>query len=236
MSDRPDFEEMRREHEEAPRAPRPGDYPQSQDFVAPLGSATSGRLVFAQGISRVNLRGETSMDDLFRAHFEGAIPNVRVQGNNVTIQYPRYSPFDWLRYALYWGRQDGEVVLNGAIPWDIEVHGGASGIDANLDTLQLRSLDVGGGVSSINLLLARPSGIVPIRIHGGASKLSLRRPQGVAVRVHVRGGVSALALDDQFFGAVGGETRWESPEYKQATDAYDIIVSGGASNLSITAR
>ena len=235
MNDGPDFDAMRREHEEAPRA-RMSDYPDRQDFVAPLGSATSGRLVFAQGISRVHLRGEPSTDDLFHAHFEGAIPNVRVHGNSVTIQYPRYSPFDWLRYALSWGQQDGEVVLNGAIPWDIEVHGGASGIEADLDTLQLRSLDVGGGVSSINLLLARPVGIVPIRIHGGASKLSLRRPKGVAVRVHVRGGVSALALDDQFFGAVGGETRWESPEYKQATDAYDIVVSGGASNLSLIER
>jgi len=234
-NDRPDYEAMRREHEEAPRPPRPGDYPQPQDFVAPLSSSTSGRLVFAQGISRVNLRGE-AMDDLFRGHFEGVIPNVRVQGNNVTIQYPHYSPFDWLRYALYWGHQDGEVALNGAIPWDVEVHGGASGIDADLETLQLHSLDVGGGVSSINLRLARPSGIVPIRIHGGASKLSLRRPQGVAVRVHVRGGVSALSLDDQYFGAVGGETRWESPEYKHATDAYDIILSGGASNLSLIAQ
>src|SRR5262249_27915719 len=79
-NDRPDYEAMRREHEEAPRPPRPGDYPQPQDFVAPLGSSTSGRLVFAQGISRVNLRSE-AMDDLFRAHFEGVIPNVRVQGN-----------------------------------------------------------------------------------------------------------------------------------------------------------
>lgn len=236
MDDRPDYDEMRREQEEAPRPPRPGDYPQSQDFVAPLGSATSGRLVFAQGISRVSLRGEASMDDLFRAHFEGAIPHVRVQGNNVTIQYPRYSPFDWLRYALFWGQQDGEVVLNGAIPWDIEVHVGASGIDAMLDTMQLRSLDVGGGVSAITLTLGRPSGIVPIRIHGGASKLNLRRPKEVPVRVHVRGGVSALALDDQFFGAVGGETRWESPEYRHATEGYDIVVSGGASNLSIVAR
>lgn len=236
MSNRSDFEETGREHDEAPRAPWPGDYPQAQDFVAPLGSATSGRLVFAQGISRVNLRGETSMDDLFRAHFAGAIPNVRVQGNNVTIQYPHYSPFDWLRFALFWGQQDGEVVLNGTIPWDIEVHGGASSIDATFDTLQLRSLDVDGGVSSTTLALARPSGIVPLRIHGGTSRLRLRRPQGVAVRVQVRGGVSALTLDDQFFGAVGGATHWESPEYKHATDAYDITVSGGASNLVITAR
>src|SRR5262249_59811423 len=129
MSNRSDFEGTRREHDEAPRAPWPGDYSQPQDFVAPLGSATSGRLVFAQGISRVSLRGEASMDDLFRAHFAGAIPSVRVQGNSVTIQYPHYSPFDWLRYALFWGQQYGEVVLNGTIPWDIEVHGGASSID-----------------------------------------------------------------------------------------------------------
>jgi hypothetical protein len=236
MDDRPDFEQMRREHEEAPRAPRPGPYAERQDFVAPLGSATSGRLVFARGISRVTLRAEASMDDLFRAHFEGAIPDVRVQGNAVTIRYPYFSPFDWLRYALYWGHQEGEITLNASIPWDIEVHGGASGIDADLEGLQMRSLDIGGGVSSIRLTLARPSGIVPIRIHGGASKLSLHRPHDVAVRVHVRGGVSALSLDDQYFGAVGGETRWETPEYRQAGDAYDIIVSGGASNLYVASR
>jgi len=85
----------------------------------------------------------------------------------------------------------------------------------------------------IELLLAEPSGEVSIRFDGGASDVVVRRPKGVAVGVLVGGGASKLALDDQHFGAIGGETRLESPEYAGATDRYEITITGGASNLTI---
>ncbi len=52
----------------------------------------------------------------------------------------------------------------------------------------------------------------------------------------MRGGASKLTLDDQRFGAIGGETRLESPDCAGATDRYEITITGGASNVAIDSR
>ena len=49
-------------------------------------------------------------------------------------------------------------------------------------------------------------------------------------------GASKLTFDDQHFGAIGGKTRLHTPDYEGATDRYDIVVSGGASKLTIDTR
>ena len=75
---------------------------------------------------------------------------------------------------------------------------------------------------------------MPVRISQGASHVTFYRPTGVAVWVHVSGGLSKLSLDDQHFGAIGGDTRLETPDYGNATDRYDVKISVGASDLTIT--
>ena len=45
-----------------------------------------------------------------------------------------------------------------------------------------------------------------------------------------------MALDGQRLGAIGGETRLESPDYAGATDRYEIIITGGANNVAVGTR
>src|SRR3989442_533475 len=77
-----------------------------------------------------------------------------------------------------------EVTLSVAIPWRIVIQGGAAEITAELGGLDLAGLEVKGGLSMIRLELPAPSGVVPIRISGGASNITIRRPAGIAARVH----------------------------------------------------
>ena len=126
-----------------------------------------------------------------------------------------------------------EVTLNGSIPWEIRVRGGASRLDADLSGLRLTFFDVAGGASRVALRLPKPSGTVHLRVGGGASNVTIRRPERVAARVRVGGGATKLSLDEQHFGAVGGETRLESPDYATAVDRYEIEVAGGANNLTV---
>jgi hypothetical protein len=85
----------------------------------------------------------------------------------------------------------------------------------------------------VAMVLPVPSGTVPVRVAGGVHELTVLRPAGVAVRVRVGHGAKDLTLDDRHFGAVGGSTRWQSPDYDQASDRYDIAVSGGADTLTV---
>jgi hypothetical protein len=173
------------------------------------------------------------MEDLYRARFEGQVPTVRVQDGTVSIEYPRFSPFDQ-RY--YWLERRAEVTLNASIPWHIEVRGSTSRLTADLRDVNLGSLNLGGGASRIEIMLPRPLGTVPVRILGGASNVTIRRPEGVAARVHVGGGATNLTFDEKHFGAVGGEVNLQSPDYDDAANRYDIEVTGGANNLAIDAR
>jgi hypothetical protein len=207
---------------------------QGSEFAAPLGSAKSGRLVFASGASRLTVRADPSMTDLYRVRPERTVPTVRTQEGTVTIRYPRFLPlFDWLHYLR---EPLGEVALNASIPWDIEIRDGASRLTADLRGLELHSFEVSGGASRVELTLPPPSGIIPIRVLGGASNVAIHRPEGVAAQVRVGGGSTSLGFDDQRFGAVGGEVSLRSPDCEGASERYDITVTGGASSLTIDAR
>jgi len=197
-------------------------------FSAPLLDLKSGRLVVSSGISRLTLRTTEGMAELDQARFEGPVPNVAAKDGVVTIRYPR-------RLLGLGGQQHAaEVTLNVAIPWQIVIQGGASDVTAELGGLDLAGLEVKGGLSSIRLELPMPSGVVPIRISGGASEIIVRRPVGVAARAHLKGWVSIFVFDDQTFSDMGNNVWLQSSGFEPTAPYYDIEVSSSASMVTIT--
>jgi DNA-binding MarR family transcriptional regulator len=194
---------------------------------APLAVATSARLEFSRGASKVGIRGDATLTDLYRARFEGLPPIVTVRDNTVIIeQKRRFLPFDWRA-------QSSDVSLNTSIPWAVSLRGGMWKLTADLRALRLESLEVAGGASDVEIWLPAAIGTVPVRISGGASKVSLHRPAGVAIRVDMSGGASQLTFDDQRLGAIGGRSHFESPGLNEASDRYEARISGGASQIVI---
>ena len=57
------------------------------EHAAPIGGLGRARLLFKSGAHELLLRGATDIDDLYRARFEGSIPQVRLRDGIVTIQY-----------------------------------------------------------------------------------------------------------------------------------------------------
>ena len=205
----------------------------SHDFALPLDGATNGRLAFVHGATKVVLRADAALPHLCRAHFAGPLPTVEAQAGTVTIRYPRFAPIDWLRTGLLKDRHAVEIVLNATIPWTVAIDGGVAKLNADLRALRLGSVDLNGGATGFELALPAPVGIVPVRIGGGASNLTIHRPAGVPVRLQIKEGATRLALDDQRLGAVGGETRLTSRDDQDAPDRYEITIRGGASTLTI---
>lgn len=201
---------------------------QEQQFSEALGSVTKGLLKFVGGASELTLGAEEkNSEDLYRGRFAGLVPEVRTAGGVVTVRYPRrLHPFSFRRH-------DGQLTVNASVPWAVEIDGGAGRVTADLSSLELTRLDLGGGASHVSVVLPRPSGTVRIRIGGGASNVSLRRPQDVPARVKVTGGASHLTLDSQHLDAAGGGLELATPEFESADDRYDIEVLGGASSLTV---
>ncbi|HLY32110.1 MAG TPA: MarR family transcriptional regulator, partial [Ktedonobacterales bacterium] len=165
---------------------------------------------------------------LYQARFEGSPPDVKVKDGVVTIRYPRrlWVPGKEKRAA--------EITLSDIIPWRIMIQGGASGITAELDGLDLAGLEIKGGMNMVRVELPAPSSVVPIRISGGASDITVRRPTGVPARVHLKGWASGFVFDDQTFTAVGNDVWLHSPGYEGTSRGYDIEIASSASMVTIT--
>ena len=189
-------------------------------------ATATNSLVFPHGVANLTIRVDASMTETYRAEFYGPKPQVTESDGVVSIDYPRFNP-------LIWGRTAANVTLNPSKAWALEIRGGVSHLDADVRNLELAGIDVVGGASQFDVQLPRPTGAVPIAVSGGASKLTLRRPAGVPARLHVGGGASKLALDDQYFGAVGGPVRLETPDYSAAADRYEVEIGGGASKITV---
>ena len=191
----------------------------AEELSAPLGAVDTGQLVFARGAAHLRIQVDGSIEDLYRARFEGKVPEVRVEGGTVTVKY---------RPSLHPTR--GEITLSGRIPWSINARAGMSDVVADLEDLELRSWEVSAGASKIEARLPHPHGAVRIKIGAGASHVELIRPAGVPVRVHIGAGASKLAIDD-FRGS--GRIDWRSPDYDRLEGRYDIEIGAGASNLTV---
>src|SRR5215203_4408921 len=185
---------------------------QSNDyFAAPLASSSSGHLLFVCGASNVTIHADPSMEDLYRARFEAQVPIVRAKGGKVSIVYARFPRFG---QRDFWLERPAEVALNATITWHIEVRGSLSRLTADLREVRL---------GSINLA-------------GGASNVTIHRPEGVAARAHAGGGATNLTFDEKHLGAIGGDVNLQSPDYDDDANRYDFEVTGGANNLTIDAR
>jgi hypothetical protein len=193
-----------------------------EELAAPLGSVEMGRLVFTRGASHLTIGADGSMDDLFRARFDGKVPEIGVDGGTVSVKYrPSFHP------------PTGEITLSGRVPWTIRAHWGMSDVTADLEGLEVGDLEISGGSSRLELRLPRPGSSISVRIGGGASNVEVIRPAGVPVRVRIGGGASKLAIDDFSVGSAGGKTDWKSPDYDSAEHRYDIEIGAGASEVTV---
>jgi hypothetical protein len=127
-----------------------------------------------------------------------------------------------------------EVALSVAIPWRIAIQGGAAEAIAELGGLNLAGLEVKGGFNTIRLDLPTPSGMVPIRLAGGASEITVRRPAGVAARLNFKGWASELVFDGQTFSGVGSIAQLQSSGFDPTAPYYDIEITSYANRVTIT--
>ncbi len=197
----------------------------TSEHSAPVGGLRRARLSLKSGSHELLLRGAAELDALYRAKFDGSIPQVRLREGVVSIQYKG-------RWLWDWHERRAEVSLNSGVPWDIEIVGGAGKFQGKLALVDLRSLEVTGGVDQLRLTLGQPSGDIPIRLTGGGSHFRFERPAGVPVRLKLSGGAARIDFDEQRMSGAG-HTFLESSGAATAADRYQIEITGGASRITV---
>lgn len=192
--------------------------------VVPRSTLARARLEVAAGLFDVVLTSGPLGDDLIRSTFDGQQPRVEQEGATVTLRQRRLS--------LYFGwAGPGVVRLNDAVTWDLALRGGTYRLKLDLQGLRLSGLALRGGYG-LSATLPPPVGTVPVSLSGGVSDMVLERPRGAPLRVAVRGGANRLAVDDLRLNAAD-QTGWQTPDFEEAADRYDLTVIGGANQLTI---
>ena len=136
---------------------------------------------------RLDLRGEGTGAHLCRARFVGPEPDAYAADGRVVFDYGHFGFGHWMEDLLLARGRAAQIAINDGIPWTVDVRGGMSQVEIDLSATRVESIDVHGGMSQVALTLGRPKGEAPIRIRGGASKLTIRRPEGMATRVRIAG-------------------------------------------------
>ena len=191
-----------------------------------LGPSRSVRLRLVRPPS-VTLGTDPSLAELYHARYEGSPPRVRERGGVITIEYgPRFRFADW-------GRQAADIRLNPSVGWRIEGPRGLVGLRADLSGARLLGIEVEHAVADAELTLARPAGPVQLWFRGGAREVTIHRPAGTAARVRVTGGSSGLTFDEQTYKAVAGEAAWQTSDFDEASDRYDIAFARGVRNVVV---
>lgn len=210
----------------------------ASEHAAPIGGLDRARLLFKSGAHELLLRGGTDLDDLYRAKFDGPVPQVRLRGGVVTIQYRGWSG-RWTgtvyKGGWQWDRNErrSDITLNAAVPWDIEIVGGAGKLQGKLTSLDLRSFELTGGVDQLRLTLGRPAGAVPIRLTAGVNNVRIERPAGVHVRLDLRGGAGRIDFDQKRLNG-SGDTVLETTGATEPANRYLVEIVGGAGRITVT--
>jgi hypothetical protein len=124
------------------------------------------------------------------------------------------------------------VSLNTAVPWDVEMIGGSNKFQGKFSALDLRSFELTGGVDQLRLTLGRPTGVVPIRLIGGANHARFERPAGVPIQLRISGAAGRIESDHQKLGGTAGPSLLESAGAATANDRFVIDV-GAVSRIAV---
>jgi hypothetical protein len=208
-------------------APNPGATGKLDSHAA-IGNLNHAALEIDAGAANITVTGASLEGDLYHAtiNYSGTKPEVNLDRSDGTLTISQansgFGVFQTRRFTL-------DLQINSRIPWTISSSGGASTETFKLASLPLTSMDINTGASREDITLGEPSGVVPIKINGGALTVNLHRPAGAAASVSVSGGAVSLNFDGRQNHAIG--------DLQQSTgdqsDMYRVEVSGGACTVTM---
>jgi hypothetical protein len=117
------------------------------------------------------------------------------------------------------------------IPMKINIDSGASKINLDLEQVMLESLDIDSGATSSNITIGDKIGEVDINISSGASSFDLKVPEGFAIKIINKSGLSGNNLSE--LGLSRNGEVWQSSDYDTNNKVIEITFESGASNLDI---
>ena len=125
----------------------------------------------------------------------------------------------------------GELRLNDAIPWDLEINTGASALDLDFSPYIISSLKINTAASKVDLKLGKHTAAAQVEISSGASGLNLQVPKDSGIEVEINHVFSSKSLPG--FKKVKKNT-YRSENFDASKSKIFIRITSAVSQLRIT--
>lgn len=196
---------------------------QDESVTLPLDTVSAGHLIMTEGAMAVTIATAAHTPHLLSGKFDKVIPGIATHSGVVRVIYPS-GP------AAQTGG-GAALRLNDAIPWRIELAANSATYTADLSRLHLTALDLKAVSSTVEITLPAPMDIVPLRISGEASTVTLRCPPNTALSVTQRRGAGHIRVN-------GDEVKksYQSPGYSDAVGRFEMDISARATPVNIIVK
>jgi hypothetical protein len=193
--------------------------------VAPLGDTTTASVDITGGVTSVTIRTADLDSDLYRISTPGdaaELPVVStVDRTTVTVRTSGN------------GLGQLEVLLSSRVTWHVRLSGGANEAKLDLRGAPVAEVALASGVSTAELWLPEPRGLVEVSETGGTNGLILHVIVKVPVKVTVEGGAGTATLDGTTHTGVPAGATYAPEGWETVTDRYDVRLVGGVSHVDL---
>lgn len=191
----------------------------------------SGRLVFALGAVNFSLSGGSEYLLEGKSETISGVEVINTKDDSIqTIRLNQTPVHNFIFGPNYTNKIN--LKTNNKLPLSVEIDSGASKIDLDLEEVMLVKLDIDSGATSSSVVVGDKMSEVEINIKSGASSFDVKVPEGFAIRV-----VNKSGLSGNNFGSIGLSRNgdiWTSSDYDQNENKIDINFESGASSLNIS--
>lgn len=185
----------------------------------------AARLSFDNAVQNLRLTADAPQESLLEASFSEPHPRTWSVEGSVHVEYPRGS-------RVFRRVKDNHITLNPRLHWSIDIHGGVSGLDADLADLDIRTFECSSAAEKSRIVLGRPTEASTLRFTS-LSDVRIERPDGVPVRLEIARSATRLEFVGASIGAIGGGFTNETEDYRPDQAGYLVVVSGSAHRLAI---
>lgn len=196
----------------------------------------------ASSAKNLNMSLKTGAMDLAIEKSAGQDYTASLSSNSLGIKQEQSNLKDDTQYVVlstdsvrdWWlGSGDNNLTLGltDRVPLDLRVDTGASSVHGDLSSLQLRSLALKAGASSVDLKLGSRLAKQDVTVDAGVSKLAFQVPNGVGVRVETDNGLSHTDFGDI---AKVSDGIYESTGFASAETQITIHAKIGVSSFEVT--
>ena len=209
----------------------------TESWDAPLGTTEEAEVILRLGAGTLDLGAlPAESASLVEASFSSgggrSTPRRSVERRNSrAVISVTSSTNDRIFFPFENAVEEWDIRLNPGVSLTVRLQGGASRSRMDLSALRVQDLEVDVGASEASIRFPEGAGTTQARIRGGAARLTLEIPPGVAARIDTRLGASSTNIDASRFPKVGDV--YISPDYDTATNKVDLRIDSGASSITV---